>query len=44
MKLYSDGGLVFIGFILMIFLFHGDPDIADLLFEYLKQLTSQNLK
>ncbi len=41
MKLYSDGGMVLIALVLMVFLFHGNPDISDLVLEYLKQLTAQ---
>ncbi len=44
MKLYSEGGGVLIALILMIFLFHGNPDISDLVLEYLKQLTAQGPK
>lgn len=41
MKLYrGDGGGLLIAIVLAVFLFHGDPDIADLLLEYLKQLTA----
>ena len=44
MTLYSDYGLIVIACILAVFLFHGQPDIADLLLEYLTQLTTQGVK
>lgn len=44
MKPYIDNGGIFIAIVLAVFLFHGDPDIADLLLEYLRQLTLQDLR
>lgn len=44
MTLYSDGGGIFVALVLAVFLFHGDPDIADLVLEYLKQLTTQGFE
>jgi len=36
----DDGGRVLIAIVLAVFLFNGQPDIADLCLEYLKQLTA----
>lgn len=44
MKLYSDGGTIFIAIVLAVFLFHGEPDISDLLLEHLKILVAQGSK